>query len=35
MIRSYKDLVVYQKAFEQAMRIFEVTKRFPKIESIP
>ena len=32
MIRSYKDLLVYQKAFEQAMRIFEVTKQFPKAE---
>jgi four helix bundle protein len=32
MIRSFKDLAVYQKAFEQAMRIFEITKRFPKEE---
>ena len=32
MIRSFKDLLVYQKAFEQAMRVFEVTKRFPKAE---
>jgi four helix bundle protein len=32
MIRSYKELAVYQKAFEQAMRIFEVTKGFPKSE---
>ena len=32
MIRSYKDLLVYRKAFEQAMRLFEVTKRFPKAE---
>ena len=32
MIRSFKELLVYQKAFEQAMRIFEVTKRFPKAE---
>ena len=29
MIRNYRELAVYQKAFEQAMRIFEVTKRFP------
>lgn len=29
MIRSFKELAVYQKAFEQAMRIFELTKRFP------
>ena len=32
MAQSFKDLIVYQKAFEQAMRIFEVTKSFPKIE---
>lgn len=27
---SFRDLTVYQKAFEQAMRIFEITKRYPK-----
>ncbi len=32
MIRSFRELTVYQKAFEQAMRIFEVTKTFPKGE---
>ena len=32
MIRSYRELAVYQKAFEQAMRIFEITKSFPKEE---
>jgi len=32
MIRSFKELLVYQKAFEQAMKIFEVTKSFPKAE---
>ena len=32
MIRTFKDLIVYQGAFEQAMKIFEVTKSFPKIE---
>ena len=32
MIRSFKDLLVYQKAFEQAMRVFEVTKSFPRAE---
>lgn len=32
MAGSFKDLIVYQKAFEQAMRIFEITKRLPKIE---
>ena len=28
-IDSAKDLIVYQKAYELAMRIFELTKRFP------
>lgn len=32
MIRTFKDLIVYQKAFDQAMDIFEMTKNFPKIE---
>ncbi len=32
MIRSFRELAVYQKAFEQAMKIFEVTKTFPKAE---
>ncbi len=32
MIRSFRELTVYQKAFEQAMRIFEITKSFPKEE---
>lgn len=32
MIKSFKDLTVYQKAFNQAMQIFEVTKAFPKSE---
>ena len=32
MIRTFRDLVVYQKAFEQAMEIFEITKGFPKVE---
>src|SRR5512145_632021 len=32
MIRSFKDLLVYQKAFEQAMRVFKVSKTFPKEE---
>lgn len=32
MIKTFKDLVVYQKAFEQAMRIYEITKHFPKTE---
>ena len=32
MIASFKDLVVYQKAFENAMKIFHLTKNFPKVE---
>jgi len=32
MIKSFRELTVYQKAFEQAMRVFAVTKRFPKEE---
>jgi len=32
MIESFKDLVVYRKAFDQAMNIFHMTKRFPKGE---
>ncbi len=32
MIKSFKDLTVYQKAFEQAVRIFEITKSFPRSE---
>ena len=28
-IRSYRDLRVYQSAFSNAMRIFELTKTFP------
>ena len=31
-IRSHRDLRVYQGAFEAAMEIFEITKRFPSEE---
>ena len=31
-IRSYKDLRVYQAAIEAALRVFEITKRFPAEE---
>jgi four helix bundle protein len=31
-IRSYKDLRVYQAAIEAAMRVFELTKKFPTEE---
>lgn len=31
-IKTHRDLEVYQMAFEAAMRVFELTKRFPKEE---
>jgi hypothetical protein len=31
-IRSYRELNVYQAAFDAAMRIFELSKRFPPAE---
>jgi len=31
-IRVHRDLEVYQMAFEAAMRIFELTREFPKEE---
>src|ERR1044071_9467478 len=31
-IRSYKELRVYQSAIDAAMRIFEITKGFPREE---
>ena len=32
-LQSAKDLIVYQKAYSLAMRIFEISKRFPKEEA--
>jgi four helix bundle protein len=32
-IKSVKDLEVYQFAFELAMKVFELTKKFPKEET--
>jgi len=32
-IKTHRDLDVYQMAFEAAMRIFELTKSFPKEET--
>ena len=29
---SFRDLIVYQKAFSLAMKIFEITKKFPSEE---
>jgi len=31
-IKSADDLIVYQKAYQLAMRIFEISKRFPSEE---
>ncbi|MBU2652718.1 MAG: four helix bundle protein [Bacteroidetes bacterium] len=31
-INSFRDLIVFQKAYEVAMEIFEITKEFPKEE---
>jgi four helix bundle protein len=33
VIQSHEELEVYKMAFEAAMRIFELTKRFPKEET--
>ena len=32
-IRSVRDLKVYRKAFDLAMEIYELTKKFPKEET--
>lgn len=32
VIKSHRDLIVYQKAFDCAMEIFEVSGKFPKEE---
>ncbi|MBK9391041.1 MAG: four helix bundle protein [Bacteroidetes bacterium] len=32
-VGSFKDLIVYQKAYKLAMEIFEISKRFPKEET--
>lgn len=31
-INSFRDLIVYQKAYKLAMQIFEITNNFPKEE---
>ena len=31
--RGHKDLIVYQKAFALAMKIFRISKKFPKEET--
>lgn len=32
-VRSPKELIVYQKGFELGMRVFEITKRMPRVEA--
>jgi hypothetical protein len=32
---SFKDLLVYKKAFALAMEIFHITKKFPPEENLP
>ena len=32
MARGFRDLLAYQKGFELAMDVFEVSKKFPKEE---
>ena len=32
MIKSYRDLVVWQKAMELVTEVYRVTKKFPKDE---
>ena len=32
LVKTYKDLEVYQMAFDGAMKIYEITKEFPKEE---
>jgi len=29
MAGSFRDLTVYKKAFDLAMKVFEITKKFP------
>jgi four helix bundle protein len=33
LVKRHTDLNVYQRAFEAAMRIFELTRKFPKEET--
>jgi len=33
MIQSHEELDVYRLAFEAAMRVFEMSKRFPRKET--
>ena len=31
-IQTHEDLIIYQKAFQAAMTIFELSKQFPDVE---
>ena len=31
-IKSYKDLIVYQKAYQLSVHIYRITETFPKVE---
>ncbi len=32
-VKSYKELIVYKKAYKQAIKIYELTKKFPREEA--
>ena len=32
MIQSYKDLIAYQKSYEMTVRVYSMTKKYPKEE---
>ncbi len=32
MIQSFKDLIVWQKAYELVLRVYRLTEKFPKSE---
>lgn len=32
MLNSYKDLIVWQKAFDLSLMIYQITNEFPKFE---
>ena len=32
MIQSYKDLIAYQKSYEMTVKVYEMTKSYPKEE---
>ena len=32
MIQSYKDLIAYQKSYEMTVKVYEMTRSYPKEE---